>query len=102
MNIFREDKKKEEDKGWRHELDEPLKSSPNDFDTFLNSTIWHDMRMAITDRIEILTDALVNKAQPEDVKDLQAEIRTLNDMLALPEYLQYRIKIEEDRTHAED
>lgn len=83
---------------WKHPDDEPLLSSGNDFKIFMKeSSIWKDMEMTITDRIEILTDNLIYSDDIEEIKELRIEIRTLKQMLGLPEYLSERVEIEKPR-----
>lgn len=83
---------------WKHPDDEPLKSSRNDFKTFESgSLIWADMKMVIEDRIEILTDDLIYSDNIERIKELRIEIRTLKQMLGLPNYITECLEREKPR-----
>lgn len=80
-----------------HPLDEPLKSSPRDFQHFQESLVWSDIKMTINDRIDILVDRLISKETDREIAMLQSEIRTLKDLLKLPEYLQECAQIEQEQ-----
>lgn len=96
-------KKAEEHKGqWMHPEDDPLLSSANDFKTFRESSVWKDMHQLITERIEFVVDRLVMEDNDKEIAKLQSEIKTLQDMQVLPEYLEERCKLEKGETHAEN
>lgn len=87
---------------WKHPDDEPLQASAQDFNAFQESPIWHDMSMLIEDRIEMLTGMLIHAEGIKEITDLQSEIRTFQDMLLLPEYLEERVKLEKGDPDAEN
>lgn len=98
-----ENKEPEKYKGqWKHPDDDPLMSSAKDFETFQESTIWQDMAMLIKDRIDMLTGMLIHEEDAKKITDLQSEIRTLQDMLILPEYLEERVNLEKGDPDAEN
>lgn len=74
--------------GKRSTLDEtPLRSDPNDFDRFLNSTIWFDMNQLIKDRIEFLTEKLVQCDSTDELLGLKHEIKAWKEIQGIPAYL---------------
>lgn len=79
-----------------HPKDKPLQASPRDYEEFINkSPIWHDLSMAIEDRIEILVDKLVREEEDKQLHQLQAEIRVWKEMANLPSHLLNFAKIEQ-------
>jgi len=79
-----------------HPRDKPLMASPRDYEEFINkSPLWHDIRMTIEDRIEILLDKLIVEKDDKELYQLQAEIRVWKEMVNLPEFLLNHAKIEQ-------
>lgn len=85
-----------EEEHWNHPDDFPLKGSPREYESFIDSGIWFDMKETIDDRIEILTSMLLRVDTIEDLRAIQSEIKTLDDMKELPEYLMQHAKLEQE------
>lgn len=102
IDLFREREQEDNEDGqWIHPEDDPLLSSENDFKAFRDSNIWKDMKNLIEDRMDMLTDMLVYSEESKKIVSLQSEIKTLQDMLALPAYIEERCKIEKEDPNAD-
>lgn len=71
----------------RHPDDEPLNSSINEVENLTETHVWEDMEQLIEDRIELLTQALVQAEDEEDIRRLQGEIQGWQHALELPTML---------------
>lgn len=89
--------KRKQERFWIHPDDKPLQSSASDMQMFINnSSVWGDMKMTIEDRMDILTESLLYSDDVERMKELRTELRTLKQMLELPQYLAECIKREQN------
>lgn len=93
-------KERETKQDWIHPDDSPLLSSKNDFLAFKSTTIWRDIEQLILDRQELLMNQLIYAQDDKRIYELQTEIRTLTDMLEVPDYLAERCDIE--KPHEEE
>jgi hypothetical protein len=79
-----------------HPLDQPLQSSPNDFQIFIEkSTIWADIKMTMEDRVSILMEELVREDDPKEFFKIQHEIKVWRELIILPHHLMEHAKIEQ-------
>lgn len=67
--------------------DKPLRSSPEDFNRFINSALWYDMRTLVKDRIDLLQKEFLSAESFEQMKDIQGQMKAWNEMLGIPSYL---------------
>lgn len=67
--------------------DTPLRTDPNGFDRFQNSTVWFDMRNLIEDRIEFLQDRLIQSETTQELQALKNQMKAWKEMLGIPSYL---------------
>ena len=81
----------------RHEDDDALRASVNEYENFMDTTVWSDMKMTIEDRIDILQRNLEVAENLDEVRGYQYAIAEMRAMLQLPEYLKECI-IEESQS----
>lgn len=75
------------DSKYQIEGERPLRTEPSGFHKFIQGAVWHDMQYTIKDRIDILTDALVNAEDMNTILDLRGQIKAWKEMLGLPTHL---------------
>lgn len=67
--------------------EKPLRSTPGDFDRFINSSLWYDMRGLIKDRLELLQEQFLMAESIEEIRNLQGQMKAWKEMLGIPPYL---------------
>lgn len=68
-----------------------LRSTPGEFDRFISSKMWFDMRETIKDRIEYLRESLVALPNTADANyemiAIKNQMKAWNEMLGMPSLL---------------
>jgi len=74
--------------GRKNTVDEtPLRTDPNGFDRFQNSTVWFDMRNLIEDRTKYLQELLLQSDSTQELRALKNQMKAWKEMLNMPSYL---------------
>lgn len=72
----------------KNSIDEvELRTDPNGFDRFQNSTVWFDMQNLIEDRIEYLENQLLRSDTTEELRAKKNQMIAWKEMLGMPAYL---------------
>lgn len=83
-----------------------LRSTSGDFDRFISSKMWFDMRETIKDRIEFLREQLVMLPDSADslhqMVAIKNQMKAWNEMLGLPMVLKQHAHIEQSNRNSEE
>jgi len=79
-----------------------IRSKPTDFDRFLNSELWYDMRTLIEERIDYLVERLTQSTSTEELIGLKHEIKAWKEMVGLPSYLKQEAHKEQGNQKQEE
>ena len=71
-----------------------ISASHEDYQAFLNSLVWQDLRTELTVQKEIAAEALAVSDDPKDIYRLQGKLEACKDFLSMPSDF---IKLIEDR-----